>query len=76
LRRLDESAEIVVLERDHYVSFEEPRGTQGTAVVKVFDMTAGGTGMTEVESSSAVRCSAGTAWTSASTSSPSACRQG
>jgi NADPH-dependent 2,4-dienoyl-CoA reductase/sulfur reductase-like enzyme/rhodanese-related sulfurtransferase len=27
----------------------EYRGTQGTAVVKVFDMTAGGTGMTEVE---------------------------
>ena len=25
------------------------RGTQGTAVVKVFDMTAGGTGMTETE---------------------------
>lgn len=27
----------------------EYRGTQGTAVVKVFDMTAGGTGMTETE---------------------------
>jgi NADPH-dependent 2,4-dienoyl-CoA reductase/sulfur reductase-like enzyme/rhodanese-related sulfurtransferase len=27
----------------------EYRGTQGTAVVKVFDMTAGGTGMTEAE---------------------------
>src|SRR6185437_907454 len=25
------------------------RGTQGTAVVKVFEMTAGGTGMTETE---------------------------
>jgi NADPH-dependent 2,4-dienoyl-CoA reductase/sulfur reductase-like enzyme/rhodanese-related sulfurtransferase len=29
------------------------RGTQGTAVVKVFDMTAGGTGMTETELRSA-----------------------